>query len=74
MEIVNLYFSQRYEHQFLYDWATMKKMLLSAGFDEVCRSAFGQKDRLPQLALDDRKYEWESLYVEAVKRAGKVEP
>ena len=61
MEIVNLYFRQRYEHQFLYDWATMEKMLLSAGFNEVFRSAFGQKDPFLQVVLDNRKYEWESL-------------
>jgi predicted SAM-dependent methyltransferase len=67
MEIVNLYFRQRYEHQFLYDWATMQKMLLSAGFTHVFRSFFGQKNRFAPLVLDDRKYERESLYVEAVK-------
>lgn len=32
MEIVNLYFRQRYEHQFLYDGQTMEKMLLRARF------------------------------------------
>jgi predicted SAM-dependent methyltransferase len=67
MEIVNLYFRQRYEHQFLYDWQTMEKMLLRAGFSMVCRSAFGQGRQCPSIVLDDGKYEWESLYLEARK-------
>jgi predicted SAM-dependent methyltransferase len=67
MEIVNLYFRQRYEHQFAYDWTTMEKMLLSAGFGVVSRTAFGKSDRCTPVVLDDPKYEWESLYVEAVK-------
>ena len=67
MEIVNLYFRQRYEHQFVYDWLTIEKMLLRAGFAVVRRSAFGQGDQCPPVILDDEKYEWESLYVEAIK-------
>jgi predicted SAM-dependent methyltransferase len=67
MEIVNLYFRQRYEHQFLYDWPTMRKVLLRAGFDDVLRSAFGRNGNCPPAVLDDPKYEWESLYAEAVK-------
>jgi predicted SAM-dependent methyltransferase len=71
MEIVNLYFRQRYEHQFLYDWSTMEKMLLGAGFETVSRAAFGQGRQCLPAILDDEKYEWESLYVEALKsRAG----
>jgi predicted SAM-dependent methyltransferase len=42
MEIVNLVFRQRYEHQFLYDWPTMQKMLLRAGFDAAFRSALAR--------------------------------
>jgi predicted SAM-dependent methyltransferase len=67
MEIVNLYFRQRYEHQFLYDWSTIEKMLLRAGFGTVCRSSFGEGRHGPLVVLDDDKYEWESLYVEALK-------
>lgn len=67
MEAVNLYFRQRYEHQFLYDWRTMEKMLLGAGFEVVSRSGFGEGRHCPSLVLDDEKYEWESLYVEALK-------
>ena len=37
MEVVNSYFRQGYEHQFLYDWPTMKKMLDRAGFRQVTR-------------------------------------
>jgi len=67
MEIVNLYFRQRYEHQFLYDWSSMEKMLLGAGFETVSRVAFGRGRNCLTAILDDKKYEWESLYVEAVK-------
>ena len=66
MEIVNLYFRQRYEHQFVYDWRTIEKMLLRAGFAVVCRSEFG-RGRQSATVIDDEKYEWESLYVEALK-------
>lgn len=64
METVNSFFRQRYEHQFLYDWRSMEQMLLRVGFKGVSRTAFGT-GCLPELALDDTKYEWESLYVEA---------
>ncbi|MBU6297927.1 MAG: hypothetical protein KJS68_06745, partial [Alphaproteobacteria bacterium] len=67
-EAVNSYFRQRYEHQFLYDWPTMEQMLRRAGFGTVIRQKCGRGD-LPELILDDPKYEWESLYVEAVKPA-----
>jgi predicted SAM-dependent methyltransferase len=65
MQTVNSYFRQRYEHQFLYDWPTMEAMLRAAGFASVERRQFGEGD--PALVLDDEKYAWESLYVEAVK-------
>lgn len=67
MEIVNLYFRQRYEHQFAYDWRTIEKMLLRAGFSAVNRVAYGKSDRCTRLVLDDQKYAWESLYLEALK-------
>jgi hypothetical protein len=41
METVNSFFRQRYDHQFLYDWPTMEKMLLNAGIDKVSRARFG---------------------------------
>ena len=68
METVNSYFRQRYEHQFLYDWPTLNKMLAAAGFDQVLRTAFGAAQSCEALTLDDPKYARESLYVEAVKR------
>ena len=68
MQAVNDLFRQRYEHQFLYDWPTMEKMLLAAGFCEVslCKPGEGQ---CGDLLIDDEKYAWESLYVEAVAGA-----
>ena len=68
MEVVNLFFRQRYEHQFLYDWDTMRKMLTNAGFQHIERGATGCPQLSPALVLDDPKYAWESLYVEAQKR------
>jgi predicted SAM-dependent methyltransferase len=67
MEIVNLYFRQRYEHHFLYDFSTMHKMLTEAGFATVHHTAFKKSTLREDLALDDPKYEAESLYVEARK-------
>jgi predicted SAM-dependent methyltransferase len=68
METVNSFFRQRYDHQFLYDWATIEKMLLNAGFDKVSRARFGVSVYLEAITLDDGKYESESLYVEALKQ------
>jgi predicted SAM-dependent methyltransferase len=65
MEIVNSYFRQRYEHQFLYDWETLRSMLLCAGFHDVRRASPGTADMCPDIVLDDSKYFWESLYAEA---------
>jgi predicted SAM-dependent methyltransferase len=42
MEIVNQYFRQRYEHHFLYDFASMEKMLKQAGFTDVKHLTFKQ--------------------------------
>jgi predicted SAM-dependent methyltransferase len=67
MEIVNMYFRQRYEHQFLYDWTTLETTLSRAGFGQILRVSFGEGRLCPRLTLDDQKYEWESLYAEASK-------
>jgi predicted SAM-dependent methyltransferase len=67
METVNSVFRQRYEHQFLHDWPTMEKVLLSAGFSKVFRSRYNENVHGVPIVLDDAKYEWGSLYVEAVK-------
>ena len=67
MEIVNRYFRQRYEHHFLYDFVSMKKMLTKAGFSEINHVTFGQSAMCHGLILDHPKYEIESLYVEARK-------
>ena len=67
MEVVNSYFRQRYEHQFLYDWPTMRKALEMSGFQKIQRASFGSTTFTPELVLDHEKYKWESLYVEAYK-------
>lgn len=69
IEAVNLYFRQRYEHQFLYDWETLDSMLARAGFVTRVRVAVGEARFSQDIVLDDEKYAWESLYAEAVKGA-----
>ena len=66
IEAVNSYFRQHYEHQFLYDWLAMKAILTQAGFQVISRARFREGQR-SDLILDHPKYEWESLYVEAVR-------
>ena len=65
MEMVNSYFRQRYEHQFMYDWPTLAQTLRRAGFADVRRSRFREPGGCTRLRIDDPKYERESLYVEA---------
>lgn len=67
MEAVNSYFRQGYEHQFLYDWISLERMLAGAGFGGVARMQPGQTSSSLPIAIDDSKYAWESLYAEAVK-------
>lgn len=66
MEVVNLYAYQRYEHQSLYDWPLMKQTLTDAGFADIAQRSYGTSAD-PALAIDDAKYEWESLYAEGCK-------
>lgn len=67
MEVVNSYFRQRYEHQFLYDAATLALMLKRAGFSQAVRASFHKGAIRDLFDQDDRKYEWESLYMDALK-------
>lgn len=69
MSVINDYFHQRYEHQFLYDFETLRYQLVQIGFDRVNRAAFGEGNVSRSIVLDDPKYEWESLYVEARRPA-----
>lgn len=66
-EAVNSYFRQNQEHQFMYDYESLSKMLIDAGFAKVCRQAFLSSATGIPIAIDDPRYEWESLYVEATK-------
>ena len=68
METINSYFRQRYEHQCLYDWALLQHQLERAGFSPVVRVSY-QRGATKALLLDDQKYAWESLYVEAFNPA-----
>ncbi|MBC8029378.1 MAG: methyltransferase domain-containing protein [Pyrinomonadaceae bacterium] len=67
MEAVNSYFRQGYEHQFIYDSELLRHQLAAAGFDRITRVGFAKGNASSAIILDDARYEWESLYIEAVK-------
>ncbi len=59
-EALNSLFRQNGEHQFLYDFPTMKKFLEHCGLENVHRREFDEK-------LDSEHRKLESMYVEATK-------
>jgi len=67
MEAVNSYFRQRYEHQCMYDWQLLAHQLRRVGYTQIAQASFQQGTVSRAILLDDQKYEWESLYVEAIK-------
>jgi predicted SAM-dependent methyltransferase len=68
MEAVNIWFYQRYEHQCIYDAPYLISMLENAGYSKAAKASFGLSALGPKdIVIDDEKYAWESLYVEAVK-------
>lgn len=67
MEAVNSFFHQRYEHQCIYDWQLLRHQLVQAGFDQIAQVSFREGYASKPFLLDDDRYEWESLYVEAIK-------
>ena len=69
MDAVNSYFRQRYEHQFIYDYSILRQRLEQTGFVNVAQVAFSHGEGSRALILDDERYAWESLYVEADKPA-----
>jgi predicted SAM-dependent methyltransferase len=69
MEAVNSYFRQRYEHQFIYDGELLIYQLARAGFNRIELVSYGVGEVSRSIILDDQKYSWESLYVEAAKPA-----
>jgi predicted SAM-dependent methyltransferase len=66
IEAVNSYFRQWYDHHFVYDYPTIKLILKRAGFATIIRSKYRAGILSNEIVLDDPKYEWESLYVEAM--------
>ena len=68
MDIVNSYFRQGYEHQFMYDREMLQHQLSSVGFACI-RSVSFKQGKVPKLLIDNEDYEWESLYMEAEKLA-----
>jgi predicted SAM-dependent methyltransferase len=67
IDAVNSYFRQRYEHQFIYDWPMLEHQFILSGFANVRQVSYRQGFASQAILLDDEKYAWESLYVEAVK-------
>jgi predicted SAM-dependent methyltransferase len=68
MEAVNTWFYQRYEHQCIYDAPFLIQSLKTAGFQSAAQSSFGNSvENAEAIVIDDEKYSWESLYIEAVK-------
>ena len=66
MAIVNEVFRQGFEHQYCYDFETMKVVLEESGFKDVRRVDF-QTSSIPDLLIDQESRRFESLYVEATK-------
>jgi predicted SAM-dependent methyltransferase len=73
MDAVNSFFRQRYEHQFIYDWKLLEHQLFQAGFAQISRVSFRKGKVSTAIRLDDEKYAWESLYLEAVKPTSESE-
>lgn len=68
IETVNIYFRQRYEHLCLYDWALSEYAFTKAGFSLIQKADFRQSKLVSEaLLLDDPKYTWESLFIDAQK-------
>lgn len=68
MEAVNTWFYQRYEHQCIYDAGYLMDSLQKAGFKETRHASYNISEAGNNtIVLDDPKYSWESLYVEAIK-------
>ena len=68
MEAVNTWFYQRYEHQCIYDAAYLSFLLNEIGFSGCRKTAYNETNYQGiDIVIDDEKYSWESLYVEALK-------
>ena len=67
MEAVNSYFRQRYEHQIAYDGELLEHQFMQADFTEILKVTFGNGKVSYPISIDDEKYAWESLYMEAIK-------
>jgi len=68
MEAVNAWFYQRYEHQCIYDADYLTDQLKRTGFAKAVKTDYKQSMvGMEAIVLDDQKYSWESLYVEAIK-------
>jgi predicted SAM-dependent methyltransferase len=68
MEAVNAWFYQRYEHQCIYDSPYLIQLLKGIGYSVVSEATFRETVfDLRDIVIDDEKYAWESLIVEAKK-------
>ena len=60
MHNINYHFRQGTEHKYAYDYETLEKILIEAGFSSVTRASFDP-------ALDSKSRELGTLYAEALK-------
>jgi len=60
MEHINFFFRQGFDHRFVYDFETMEQALKEAGFAEIRQRGFDPD-------IDSKKWEFGTLYVNAVK-------
>jgi len=66
MELINMVFRQGVQHAFTYDFDTLKKTLVAAGFQNIEKGSSSASSDLC-IRLDNRQRESESLIVEASK-------
>ncbi len=71
MELINYVFRQGQQHKFAYDFETLELLLKRNGFQEVRKQEYGRSE-IPELCIDLKVRETESLYVEAIKRPSLV--
>ncbi|HEY0097747.1 MAG TPA: methyltransferase domain-containing protein [Pyrinomonadaceae bacterium] len=66
IDVINQMFRMGGAHLFAWDFETIERALVDAGFTQITRWPSGQASS-PELCLDDPEHAFETLYVEAVK-------
>lgn len=66
IELINEIFRQGSQHKYAYDFETMEFLLERYGFGQIVKQEYGKSIR-PEICLDQKARELESLYVEGSK-------